>query len=136
MTRYKHSHFGMIADWYQKRGLPIPSPSSVGDIGWIVDNRAAGWLYITAGNIALIEGVITNPETVPSMRKQSLKTLAGLMVDNALSLGCTNIIAITKHPSIMELCEYMGFKELQDHRVFALSEAQEDDNDYLQDTFD
>lgn len=88
---------------------------------------------MTNSNLAIIEGVISNPDTIPSLRKHSLKVLAGLMTDTAVSLGCTTVLAISKHPSIVELCGQMGFKELTDHRVFALKEHEPDINDLDED---
>lgn len=136
-VRYKHTMFPKIAGWYHKRGQPIPAPESMSDLGFIVDDRVAGFIYLTNSNLAIIEGVVANPDTVPSLRKASLKKLAGLLVDTAVSLGCTEVIAITKHPAVAELARYIGFRELPEHRVFLLSENDEgisDDEVYISDT--
>lgn len=114
----------MISEWYEKHGQVAPKQEQLSDMGFIVDNRVAGWVYLTNSNLALIECVISNPDTIPSLRKESLRKLAGLLVDTAVSLGCTEVIAITKHESIAELAQFLGFRPLPDHTVYVLSESE------------
>lgn len=126
-VRYKHRYYPMIAEWYDKHAQAAPKPEQLSDLGFIVDNRVAGWIYLTSSNLAIIECVISNPDTIPSLRKESLRKLAGLLVDTAVTLGCTEVLAITKHPGIAELAQHMGFRELPDHKVYILSESDEAD---------
>lgn len=128
ITRYKSSHYKAIASWYKARNLQAPPRESLSDMGYIVDERVAGWLYLTNSNIALIEGVISNPFTVPSLRKQSLRKLAGLLVDSALTLGYTTINISTNHPTIEKLAKDMGFKEYN-LKTFILNEELEDNDE-------
>jgi hypothetical protein len=119
IRKYKDSDYSMIASWYASRARQCPSRASLSDMGYIADGRVAGWLYITPSNVALIEGIIAAPDTVPSLRQESLHKLSGFLVDFALALGYTNIVAITEHPSISKVCERLGFRE-QAYKVYTL----------------
>lgn len=124
VIRYKPAHYRGIASWYTARGLQAPPQHYLSDLGFIADGRVAGWLYLTNSNVALIEGIISNPNTVPSMRRQALKKLSGLLVDTALSMGYTVIKMESNHPRIQELAEDLGFKE---HKIktFILHDSDE-----------
>lgn len=121
LRKYTHHDFDMIASWYEQRGLPVPLEASLSDMGWIADDRVVGFLYVTPSNVALIEGIIANPDTVPSLRAESMRKLSGFLIDYALLMGYTNLVAITEHPSIAEACKAFGFTE-SNHRVFLLNE--------------
>lgn len=107
---YKPRHYPIIAKWYTERGLPAPKMSTLSDTGFILDNRVAGWLYMTNSKLAMIEGIISNPQSIPSLRKTSLLRLCALLVDTALALGYTDIIGISEHPSVLEVGKKLGFK--------------------------
>ena len=111
----------MIAGWYLDRDMTPPAPESLSDVGYIVEERVAGWIYLTNSNVAMIEGVISDPNSLPSFRRLATKRLCSTLVDMAVALGYTKVLAITSHPAIMEICETMGFDEL-DKRVFLLND--------------
>jgi hypothetical protein len=116
----------MLAKWYKKRGMKVPDDRSLSDSGWIADERVAGFLYLTNSNLALIDCVISNPDTLPSARQQSLQVLLGVLVDTALMLGYTNILGLTKHPNVKALAGKLGFKEIE-YKPFLLQEQEEED---------
>lgn len=124
IRKYTGRDYDLVAGWCKKRGRPLPSPDALSDLGFIVDDRVAGWLYLTNSNVAMVENIIANPNSVPSLRRHSLKVLCGLLVDTALSLGYTNIFGISNHPSVQKICREMGFREAP-FTVFALSEKAE-----------
>lgn len=115
----------MIAQWYRERGRQAPAPEILSDLGFIADDRVAGFIYLTNSSVAMLENVIANPTTVPSLRKESLRRLCGHLVDSCLLLGYTNIFALSNHPSIQKICKDMGFKDAT-FRVFTLAEKDEE----------
>jgi len=118
LKRVTSKDFPKIVLWYRKRGLTPPDPRALSDVGFIADGRAAAWLYITNSNMAMIEGVISDPESTPSLRKESLNKLIGFIIDFAVSLGYTQIIGVTKHPNMLELVKRYGFKTLPHTLVY------------------
>lgn len=126
IRRVKPSDFGLIAGWYAERGLHVPDMASFSDTGFIADDRAAGFVYLTNSNVAMIDALITNPTTVPSLRRESVAKLVGVMIEFAISLGCTNIIALTEHPAVRKLCAQHGFKKTK-FECFILSDGEKDE---------
>lgn len=121
IIRIKPTHYPLIASWYENRDSVMPAIGDLSDCGYIADGRVAGWLYFTNSNIAMIEGIISDPDTVPSLRRESVFKLVGFLSDTALALGYTTIIGITKHPGMEDVCERLGYKEC-DYKVLILSE--------------
>lgn len=124
LRKYRKEDYKMICSWYEKRGSRAPSESTLSDLGWIADDRVAGWLYITNSNMAMIEGIVSDPDTVPSLRRESLEKLCAFMVDVSMSLGYTHIFGITRHPSIDRICQKLGFKS-GDFKIWMLNESDE-----------
>lgn len=132
-VRWKpREHYKAIASWYHARGMEAPSIDRLPELGFIVDNRVAGWLYRTDSTVAMIDAVISNPHTLPSARRQSLKKLAGVLVDTAIALGYPDIIFTSKHPTIQKLGMEMGFRPTE-QIVFLLSEYDTEDSDIEED---
>lgn len=90
-------------------------------MGYIVDGRVAGWLYVTNSEVAFIEGLIADPDTIPSLRKASMRKLVGFLIDTALMLGFTKVFAVSKHPSVDKLAKEFGFKGNSSLTVYTMS---------------
>lgn len=122
LRRYTHRDYPMIKEWYALRGKQPPSPAILSDLGYIADDRVCGFLYLTNSNMAMIEGIVANPESVPSLRRESLTKLVGYMIDTALLLGYENIFGISQHPSIAREAERFGFKTA-DYKIYMIRES-------------
>lgn len=119
LRRVTSKDFPVIVHWYRQRQLTPPDPRALSDVGFIADGRVAGWLYLTNSNIALIDGVVSDPKSTPSLRRESLNKLIGCLIDFAVHLGYTQILGVTKHPGIESLGKKYGFKRLP-HSVIYL----------------
>ena len=124
LRRVTSKDFPLIVHWYRKRSLTPPDPRALSDIGFIADGRVAGWLYLTNSNIALIEGIVSDPDSTSSLRRESLNKLVGCLIDFAVHLGYTQIMGVTKHPGIEALGKRYGFKSLP-HTVIYLDASDE-----------
>jgi hypothetical protein len=127
LRRVTSKDFPLIVSWYKARQKHIPDPRALSDTVFIADNRVAAWLFLTNSNMAIIEGVISDPASIPSLRRESLNKLIGFMVDFAVELGYTQIIGITRHPQIEKLGKKYGFKQLQSHKVLYLNASDDKD---------
>lgn len=129
LRRYNHRlDYELIVGWYEARGLQAPPADFLSGTGYIMDDRVAAWLYKTDSTVAMIEGVISDPKTVPSLRHQSLTKLCAFMVDAATMLGFNHIIGMTKHSSIANICESLGFKR-DDMAIYTLSVSDYEDSE-------
>lgn len=119
LKRIGSKDFPLIVHWYRQRKLTPPDPRALSDVGFIADGRVAGWLYLTNSNMAMIEGIISDPNSSASLRRESLDKLIGFLLDFALELGYTQIIGVSKHMRIEGLGKKFGFKTLP-HTVLYL----------------
>jgi hypothetical protein len=120
IDRIKRSDMTVIDGWYALRGLPIPAYENMSDLGFICDGRVAGWLYLTNSNLAMIEGIIADPRTVPGFRKESLQKLIGYLIDQAHYLGYEQIIGISQSKSIFNIGKKFGFKIVDSFKLMHL----------------
>lgn len=125
IVRITPDHYPMLRSWYEARGKRMPNTELLSDMGYIVDGRIAGWLYVTNSSMAMIEGIIADPATIPSLRKQSLRKLCGFLIDTALMLGFTDVFGISRHPSMTKISKEFGFKQAE-FNIFTLSTGQDD----------
>lgn len=114
-----------ISEWFEARGLKPPPQETLSDMGYMADGRVAAWLYITNSSVAMIENIISDPNTVPSLRRQSLDKLIGFLVDTATALGYTTVLGITKHKGVLNLAQRFGFKEMKDYKLVVLTTGDE-----------
>lgn len=119
-------HYKIIASWYHAREIEAPLPEQLPEIGYIVDNKVAGWLYRTDSSVAFVDGMISNPNSLPSARRHALNVLAGVLLDTASSLGYTTVLATTEHPSITNLVKKHGFNKTN-QTLYILNEGVEQD---------
>lgn len=120
LKRVTSKDFPMIVHWHKERKLTVPDPRALSDTGFIADGRVAGWLYLTNSNIAMIEGIISDPKSPASLRRESLDKLIGFMIDFALELGYTQFIGITKLSKMEDRVKSkFGFKRIP-HTVLYL----------------
>lgn len=121
IKKMNYEHTQLALSWYEKHKMTAPNKHLLSDLGYMVDGRVAGWLYVTNSGIAMIENIISDPDSVPSLRRESLDKLVGFMVDVALSLGYTTIVGLTKHPQIFKLGNKFGFQEMKEYKLMVLS---------------
>lgn len=127
IRRIKPKDMAMIASWFKARKLPEPMWHQLSETGYIADERVAGWLLCTNSSVAMIEALISDPHTVPSLRKESMRKLAGFLIDTALLLGYSNIVCASKHPSVDKMAKSLGFKET-DLKFYVLNDGEGEDN--------
>jgi len=86
--------------WYAAHGAgPVPG-RTVPEFGLIVPDVAAGHLYRTDSDIALIDGLVTNPEASSATRHEALTGIVGGLLAEARRTGCARVLAFTKHDTI------------------------------------
>lgn len=106
-----------LSKWYEAWGyLPIP-PEILPRHGLIVSNYdqeiGAAWLYITDGNVALIEGAVLNPAAPKKYRIGIHAFLNNALQQLAKELGCRQIWALSKDKFSTKICQELGFQALQ-----------------------
>lgn len=121
IRRLSERDWPLINKWYEQHGLARPKDSMLSDLGYMVDERVAGWLYITNSGMSFIENIISDPSVSPKARSLSTKCLIGFMIDLSHSFGYDTVFGITKHPAILKYGREFGFKEQKDYKLIVLT---------------
>lgn len=108
IRRYEKKDFPMIAAWFNRRGLAI-DPNDLPAIGFIRNEAAAGFLYETGSNVALIENIITNPDANLFERYNGVREVVKKLLE-ICRFKRYRIWAITKSRSISRMAVSFGFE--------------------------
>ena len=87
---------------------PIPV-SSLPENGYLVQGLAAGFLYKTDCDIALIENFISNPDSPWADRQAALDAVTLALVACAKSNGFRHVMALTTSQAIYARATRLGF---------------------------
>ena len=99
-----------IALWWQAHGLdPIPL-EFLPAVGFVVSQVCAGFLYQTDTDLALIEGLVSNPETPAQLRDEALDAVVEALCSEAKKLGYLAISGFTQVPKVVSRAKRHGFK--------------------------
>ena len=134
LERWKpKAHYKAIASWYLAQNLEAPDIASFPEIGFIVDNRVAGWIARTDNCTAVIERAVYNPSTLPSTHEAALTTLVGVLLDTVTMLGYTRIIVASDDVLLSKVAEKYTFS-LTKQVCYILDETYESDpSDWVDD---
>ncbi len=105
--RFELSDLGEINSWYQERGLTALGAEFLPKTGYIVSQVAAGFLYTTDSNLALLEGYITNPRASKRVCITAIDSITTALLRTAKELGVKHILAF---------CDSHGIKRIAQRR--------------------
>lgn len=109
-------HMEDIISWLSTRQSYIPSTYEIPKIGIVVYERgtpvAAGFLRSCEGNIAVFDGLVTDPNAESSQRNQCLDLLVSQLIKTAKELELKGIIAWSKDEFTLLRSYRHGFKKL------------------------
>lgn len=93
-----------INSWNNARCLPFIAEHMFPDVGYVVDDIAAGFLYQTDSSLCFIDGYISNPASDKAERKEAFDLITDNIIRAAKDHGFLSILAYTQHPEIMKRC--------------------------------
>jgi hypothetical protein len=102
--------YKLVSGWYEKRGLTPPPKALLSDMGFVADERAALWLYTTNSGMMMLEGLISNPDTVPSLRRASVKQLVCYLTDVAYARGAVAVFGVGRNKAVSRMLNKLGWK--------------------------
>ena len=100
VRRYLPGDYNEIAAWYHARNLEAPRPQSLGRVGYIYPERAAGFLVQTDIDTAIIDPLISNPVSLVSRRDEALDLIGLSLIESANQLGFNFVSGFTKFPVV------------------------------------
>jgi hypothetical protein len=103
-------HYPTVALWWEAHGQHAVPAECLPRIGFFVPSTCAGFLYQTDSKIALIEGLISSPESDPSYRDQALDAVVEALCAEAKKLGFVGIQGFTKVKRVSARASRLGFQ--------------------------
>lgn len=99
-----------VADWWKSHGSTPPAEGLLSNLGLIVDDLAASWLYISNSAIAFVGWPVSNGKATPQARIKALRLLLKKQKDMAKDLGFDLVFAYTNDPALLKLYHRLGFQ--------------------------
>jgi len=109
--RYREDDFDQFEGWWQSHGVKPPPNHSYPDVGFIVDNIAAAFLYQTDSSICLIESIIYNPNIDKESRTEALDECIECVVLEAMGMGFKTLIGFTEMQAVINRAEKFNFQK-------------------------
>jgi hypothetical protein len=99
--------------------MDCPPPWAFSGIGWVVDDTAAGFLYLTNSKVAYLDCFVSNPNAPKEQRHNAFEEIVSTLLRDADRCGVKLIVCQTKHKAIERLTEKFGFKGTGEERVYS-----------------
>ena len=112
VREYKDSDYEQLVRWQEARQETMFDKALLSDIGFIVDDYAAGFLYTTNSKVCYIEGLLANPL---KDRNRALDAVIKKLTSKAKELGFTTIVGITSLPAVSIRAEKHNFISSDKH---------------------
>ena len=107
-----------IESWFMERGQTPPSHLSYPQIGAIIPNVAALFLYQTDSNIGFIEGLISNPATTREQRLDAMEALLDTLVSEAKELKINKLLSLANQYNVARTLSMAGFSAQGEYMFF------------------
>lgn len=97
--------------WWAAHGWEAIPPDHLPEVGFVVDDIVAGFVYKTDSAFCWLEFVISNPETEASERSKALACLLQACVDWVGKSQFKSILSVIKHPKLIDHYKHVGFQQ-------------------------
>ncbi len=104
-------HSKLVRAWGKKHRFPLPPKQMLPAIGYVVNEAACGFLYLTDSKIALLEWVFGNPEKTKEERAEALDVLFSLLEKTAKELKYEMLFTMAGTDAYRSIVERNGFEE-------------------------
>lgn len=108
--RYTPADHAELSNWWTAHNLPIIPPNALPVVGFMVQGVAAGFLYQTDSDVALVENFISNPASHWDDRQTALDSITQHLIDYARFKGRLYLMAMTQSQAIFDRALHFGFK--------------------------
>lgn len=107
----KRQHEDQLKKWYKGWNLPDNS-YLMSDLGLIVPDVAAIFLFTTNSKMCLLDGLICNPKSDKQERDECINKMIEVMIHQAKELGFKYIMGTTQFPHVLERAKQHGFQTM------------------------
>lgn len=110
--------YDMIKSWHKDWEKQCPPKDCLSDLGIVVDECVAGFLYSTDSKVCFFDCFISDPAVTKEERNSALDVLVASLVQAAKDLENTVIVANSVSGNIKDRALKHGFGYAGDHAVF------------------
>lgn len=104
----KIEHYEDVCYWWSQHDWSQLPRDALPKTGFIVEGVAAGFLYKTDSQFAILEFIISNKNAKKEDRKQAVDLVVKNLIDEAKNSGYNLIFSSICHPSLMTIYENNG----------------------------
>lgn len=119
VRRYEPADLAAVNAWYAARGRAGLPSDAVPQLGAIVPEVAAGFLYRTDSSVALLDSFITNPAARLLKRGRAVREIASVLIDLARTQGCRRLVVLSASHGIGGVARSLGFGPLGSYALLA-----------------
>ena len=101
-------HMSAVASWAAARGVELRE-DILPPTGFVSDDAAAGWLYLTDSGLGLVESFVTNPDAPAKARARAVVEVGEALIAQAKHLGLTRLVITTGHRAMGREAMRHGF---------------------------
>lgn len=117
IRKFNPEDYGQVMGWAADMEVGCPSLDALSDIGFIVDDTAVGFLYLTNSSVGLLEGFMANPKSDKNDRDSAINWITLNLLDVAKVKGVKLLKCETKLETVISRAFNFGFKEIGQFRV-------------------
>lgn len=110
MRRFILEDIPTVNAWYLSRGMFPLNEHMFPDVGFIVENVGAGFLYQTDSSLCFMDGYISSPATTRDERAAAFEKISQALIRTAKDHGFKEILAYTKNPGVKKMCDRFTFE--------------------------
>lgn len=111
IKRFEHSDYPLLVEWWKSHKWPSVPQECLPQIGFIVNDLCAGFLYQTDSSICIMEWIIADKKSDLVKRRESLDILIATLSNEAKNLGFKHIFTSTPHTSLISRYKKLGFNQ-------------------------
>lgn len=117
IRKYEDSDYNELQSWQYARGLNMPDQIYLSNMGFIIPNKASGFLFTTNSSIAHLEMIMSNPNINKEDRDIAINKIVELAIFTAKALGYKVITSTTQIDAIVERAKQYGFTVESNHSL-------------------
>lgn len=103
-------HHEMVSKWLEKHSFPLPPKDYLPSVGFVVNDTACGFLYISNSKLGWIEWVFADPLKSLEERQRALDTLFALLYLKAQEFEIEALFSSSSIPAYEAVLTRNGFK--------------------------
>ncbi len=108
---YLHSDYELLNGWWKAQNFQSPPEVILPQTGYIANECAAGFLYLTNARVSWVEWVVADPKAEKKLRAESINEVIAHIEQCSKFLGNIMMFTSTTNFPFAERLRRLGFAE-------------------------